>query len=254
MDDVYGQQPAPQMTPLQTLLAVITRPQAAFERLARNPEWVLPTVMLLLGIGALRITQGMASARYVTEMMQRAPQPRGTFPTEMVGGFTLIISVFTVPIIVAGTWFVRTGILWILGLLFSGEGEFMALLSAIGYAWLPFLMQHLLLAALYLAIPDVILQRPDMSQLKDPAVMQAVVYRGLLWSVGQHLSPFAIWNLILCTMAVGATLKLSRGQAIAVALIPWILQLIWRVGSMLFWAELSSLFSGMTPQTPAPYP
>ncbi|MCC6445093.1 MAG: YIP1 family protein [Armatimonadetes bacterium] len=243
VDDAYEPPSGPEMNPLQTLMAVVTRPQAAFDRLARKPEWGIPSIMLLAGIGTLYTT----SMRFAGEAMKNMPQQPGM--PALSSEFMMILSIFLVPIISAGTWFIRTGVLWVTSLLFGGEGEFLALLSAIGYAWLPFFIQHALMTVWLVIAPDQAGQQAGMN-IQDPAVLR----RALIFSVGQHIGPFAIWNLILCVIAVATVLRLSRGQAVAVVLIPWFLQLIWRIGYMLFSSQLAGMVTNMTPPASPPSP
>lgn len=230
-----------------SLFAVLYAPVKTFMGLAARPRILLPLLFLIVlsGIsGAVLISkidpdeqrsqmreqfekQGMAGAQ-LEESVQRA--------SGFMAKFGLVFALF--GSVIVAVFAVLFGALLLGGLKLSGASElsFRQALSITVHAWMPVGVVSLLSIPVALGRQTISMAEAQsgnilMSNLGFLANEQTSnVMRALLSSV----DVFSFWTLALTTIGGAVMGRVSRGAALTVALVLWILGVLLRVGGAMF--------------------
>jgi hypothetical protein len=266
--------PVPSEAPLEAVpsfrerfLGVILRPRETLAGLEEPDAWFWPSLLLLMGYGTYYLAIGVGMGRFMTGFMTAIFRGPGggnsaslppnflTIMGSMMPPLYIFLAVLQVPFYVALSWTLRTLVFYGFSVALGGARPRWSRVAAmVGWAWVPIFLQYVLLGVLMLAAPRIFTFFIPLP--KDPmsAGSPAMANRQWQGSVAQillEISPFVLWNMVLCMLGVEALFRLPRWKAFLVVFTPTLLQVL----VQLAWIVLSlSLSRGMTPSPTAPMP
>jgi hypothetical protein len=245
---------------------MLIRPRATFAAMSEPDAWFWPAVLLgvgymvyLSGIGArmFELTGAVLARQVGNSSSARDPVLQIVLSVmPPIEGFVTIIQA---PLTAALSWVVRC-------LVFSGLAAALRgarapagrVAAMVGWAWVPLLFQYCLIGIAVLVSPQVgsffLGVQPDSDRLDAGAVGRLSWERQTMLM----LSPFVIWNLLLCHIGVEETFKLPRWKAGIVVLLPTLIQFGFQIGMIALSSSFLKLLSGAggsaEPASPIPRP
>lgn len=212
----------------ERLGGVLLAPGRTLQDVAKQPDWVAPFFLVLASalLGALA-----ASGSFLTSMGSRPPG----LPIFMMV-MPLFFMVVVATIFGYGAWFVRTGSIWLLARISGERTRFYPLLSAVGYAYLPVLLQATVAAGM-LAF--------GVAQISGLSITMPTSLAGLFPALAAGKAPlrvllgeieiFSLWSLVLMVIGVQRVYGFRMRQAAAIGAIYWILVVGATVGVAALW-------------------
>lgn len=236
----------------QRLAGVLLRPREAFQRIADGDDsdaWYGPAYLLIVGYSLYFLAIGVGMARTMSAMMA-AGGSTGPTPPGMAGWMTFFMAssqVYTalwqVPLYVAISWAVRSGVFYGLGVLLRGDRPaWSRVIAMVGWAWVPIFFQYVLFGVLMLIFPpimDFFLPIPQEGKPMDMMSLQKSKWQG---QVLFQASPFILWNLYLCVVGVAAVFRLPTWKASVVVLVPTVLQILFNIGAYFLSTWMAGMF------------
>lgn|GEM_PF-2706247 len=222
------------------LFNVIPTPTAVYEDLDRSPRWRIPLVFLLISsviIGWFMIPAMIEPMRKIFESSFGSAGAQAAMNGVMKS--MVVAQLLIAPAVVMLRWFVLAGILFLLAMIFAGDGGnlFKRLFSAVAYAEIIFVFMNLLtLLILNLRGIERIESAYDMTIFKGLEVLLPDRdAHPTLSTLLSNINPFAIWYIITISVGFRVMTKSGKAKAIALAGIAW---LVW-----VFLSELQAIIS-----------
>ncbi len=222
-------QGATKPNPFQRIVGVLISPDETFASIARQPDWIVPLlIMLVLSMaGGILIAQRVDFTELAREAMESSPQT-AQIPADRLEStirFTAAImkvGTYSAPVISIIFLLIVAGVLLLAFRIFGGEGNFVQAFSVTVYAWYPRLIKGLvalvvLLSRKSMSVFD--LQNPLLSNLGflfDPKT------HPLQFALGISLDLFSIWSLILLIIGFATISRLTRARSAVIVVSLWI--------------------------------
>jgi len=231
----WGQPPAARLAML------LRRPAALFAGLTDCYAWLWPAlvmfVVMLLYCIPVSIMIGATSAASLRGSLEGElndmPEAIRVALVEIMPAIQRAGPILAVPMALMMSWFLRTGMFYLLGSLFTpARPPIRQVASMVAWAWLPLALQDLALALAMIASPELV-------PLIEPGASGQLATDGFLGFAGwgmvltQFASPLVWWNLALCFIGVRTLFGLGRGAALAVVAVPTALDLALKVLTMM---------------------
>ncbi len=236
----------------ERFVGVLVRPRETFRHLAESADrdaWYGPAYLLIIGYSLYFLAIGVGMARLMSAMAApgnaTSPTPPGMadWMTFLMSASQLYTALWQVPLYVAISWAVRTGIFYGLGVLLHGDRPAWGrVVAMIGWAWVPIFFQYVLLGVLMLAFPpvmDFFLPIPEQGKPIDVMSLQNSKWQG---QVLFQASPFILWNLYLCTVGVANVFRLPTWKASVVVLVPALAQILFNIGAYFLSTWMAGMF------------
>lgn len=239
----------------ERLLGVLRRPTATFAAMTDPEAWLWPAVFLLAGYTVYFLAYGVGGARWQLGWMYSL-MTTGNSPTDqataqavrnmlawLAPASQLFGNLLSVPMMVAASWAVRSGVFYGLARLLGGAKPPPGRVAAmVGWAWVPLLFQYSLVGVLMLAVPQVMsffLPLPAEGGMPKAGEALNTQWHGQMLF---YLSPFVFWNLALCVLGVAELFRFPRWKASIVVLVPAVLQLLYLLATYVLSALLLKTF------------
>ncbi len=166
-----------------------------------------PVVLVALGYLFYYIGRGFLVLKlgpmYASLLTKTAASPAAVAIAALVG------SLCCFPINAVFSWFLWAGVLFLAAMIAGRRGNFWAVFSAVGYAFLPYVFAGLL-GGIAMAIIS--------QSLAVQTLVTSGVRRALLISLG-FVALFSIWNVALCAVALEKTMGLPRPVSAAIVIV-----------------------------------
>jgi hypothetical protein len=223
------------------IIGVIFSPKETFQSIARNPTWLLPTIILAVVGVAFIVAFGSRPGAWRAYMetqfdnssraQQLSPQQREQaletqlkYTPKVTPAIVPIADFLIILIIAAAYWVVFS----------MGAGIKMSFKTSLGiaaHAWVPFVLSSLL------AIVVVLLKDPSTVDLNNPLAADVGAYLPTgsskpLIAAAHSLDLFSFWVLALFAMGYSAVApkKLSFGGALGWVVGVWLLYVMCKTG------------------------
>jgi hypothetical protein len=223
--------PAPDAGPepnsFQRIIGVLFSPDATFASIARKPDWVVPLVLIMilaLGNGFLiasRIDFG-APAREAMAQNKNMTQEQMDRAEKMSVGMGKVAK-FIAPVIMVIVFLVVAGALLLAVRLMGGEGDFKQAFSVTCYAWLPNVLQSIILTIVILAkgltginpqtIPTIL--RSNLGFLVDMKTQP------MAFALLSSLDLFTIWVVVLLVIGFAYVGRISKTKSAVAVVSLW---------------------------------
>lgn len=232
-------------------VALIDRPGAAMREAASRPRgWWLPALLLIVGLATY--TLGSADAQLAlanertAEMMGRITANMSEEQAQMVREQSRPMSLPTYLLSALGGGVATMAIGWVArgalahfgSLALGGVSVWGSTFAASLWSMVPFFVRDLLMTAIYLVRGQLVEQQglaflaSSGDWLRDS--------RSIPVALLANVDPFALWHLVLFTLAIAASTRLGRGRAAVLALLVWALI----AGLKLVPVAISAAFTG----------
>ena len=238
---MFEMPPAAPPTLEERITGLVTDPAPALAQIAERVDWVPAAVMLLAGYAIYTLPLAYHVAVNQAHLFQSVTEQTGSQPpppglqlffgrfAPVWGAMTAFGSVLSVPWMVAGTWFTRTGLLYLLGrgLMSGSSRSFFRLFAGVGWAWLPVFLQNVLIGLAFMLSPAALhffVPLPHATSGIQPQSQFELSYSSMRMWILQFATPFVWWNWYLCALAVEASLAIPRRRAAVVVALQVVLQ------------------------------
>ncbi len=230
--DQPGNEPAPQpaappakANPFGRLVGVLFSPDETFASIARTPDWLVPLLLfvVLAGVGGYVFTHHVDFVTNMRAQMEErhAPSDQIDQAVKVTKAISTVIA-YCSPLISIIVYVLVAAILMLAFRMMGGEGDFAQYFSVTLYAWLPQVIQSLIVLVVLLTRTDPVgaeglatLVRSNLAFLTD--MKEHAVLFGLLGS----LDVFTIWSLILMSIGFAHVSKFSKAKSATIVVSVW---------------------------------
>jgi hypothetical protein len=227
--------PAPDAEPkpnsFQRIIGVLFSPDTTFASIARRPDWAVPLVLILviaLANGILiasRIDFG-APAREAMAQNKNLTQEQMDRAEKMSVGMGKVAK-FIAPVFTALAMIVVAGALLLAVRLMGGEGDFKQAFSVTCYAWIPNVLQSIVLTIIIFAKGATAI---------NPVALPTMVRSSLAFLVDMKSQPmafallssvdlFTIWVVVLLVIGFAYVGRISKVKSSVAVVSLWVLSI-----------------------------
>ncbi len=216
---------APKPNGFQRVIGVLMAPNETFASIARQPDWVVPLVIILVValIGGILFAQRVDFATPMREAMEQ----RGNMQPDqidrairMTTAFTKVLS-YTAPVTSAIVLLIVAAINLLAFRLFGGEGDFRQAFSVTLYAWMPNVIKSIIVTAI---IASRTVQATDLPTLlrSNLAFLVTMKVHPMLFSLLSGFDVFSFWLLALLIIGFAYVAKFSKSKSAAIVISLWV--------------------------------
>jgi hypothetical protein len=228
-----GAEPKP--NPFQRIIGVLFSPDATFASIARRPDWVVPLLFILIlslanGIVlSSRIDFG-APAREAMAQNKNMTQEQMDRAEKMSVGMGKVAK-FIAPVIAIIVLLIVAGALLLTIRLLGGEGDFKQAFSVTCYAWIPNVLQAIVLTIVVLAKGATAINPqafPTMVR-SNPAFLVDMKTQPMAFALLSSLDLFTIWVLVLLIIGFAYVGRVSKAKAAVAVLSLWAVTILFKL-------------------------
>lgn len=224
--------PSAKYSALQRLWMVFTSPGEVFADINIKPTWVLILILfVVLGVAVqlIAVPHVDTEATLFESLGDRADDLSEAQIDNMVGQAERIGRLAPLFTIVVGpiAWAIMAGVFFVMLKITGSETDYVRTLSTILHAYWPAsVVQSVLMAVLIQRVGQIPQSEiPNVVKANLGAFLSPDTPAGLL-AVANSISVFNIWAVILLVIGFTIVGRISRGKAVAAALVPWLLYLV----------------------------
>ena len=226
---------------IQKLILIFTNPTEAFEKLALKPDWIIPTLLIIVfSIGAAFLVYDLQLDAQKQKFLnnENIPEERKDLileqldeaqnsPTRMVQPIAAIVIITFITF--AGV----AGILLIAGnFILGGKADYKSMLAIYAWGYLVAIPEMLVKIPLTLAKESVHVYT-SLALMFDPADAETVIFK-----LANAVDIFSIWRIVLWSIGFGVVYKLSSEKSFSVVISLYVVYVLAYIG-------ISSLFGGI---------
>ena len=225
-----GAEPKPNS--FQRMIGVLFSPDATFASIARRPDWVVPLLLILVlslanGILLSSRIDFAAPARDAMAQNKNMTQEQMDRAEKMSAGMGKVAK-FIAPVLAALALLVVAGALLVAIRLMGGEGDFKQAFSVTCYAWIPNVIQSIVLTIIIFAKgatainPTVI---PTMVR-SSPAFLVDMKTQPMAFALLSSLDLFTIWVVVLLIIGFAYVGRVSKAKSSVAVISLWVLTIL----------------------------
>jgi hypothetical protein len=224
---------APKPNSAQRIIGVLIAPNETFASIARQPDWVVPLVVLLVFsvIGGIIFAQRVDFAGPVREAMEE----RGNMPPEAAAravrfavAFSKVAS-YGAPLFAAASYLVVAGVFLLVFRMFGGEGTFKQAFSVTVYGWMPSLIKGIIITIVVLAKSGIGAQELATVVRSNPGFLVSMKEHPMLFAALTSFDLFNIWTMILFIIGFAYMAKFSKAKSAAIVISVWIVASLFKL-------------------------
>ena len=228
-----GAEPKP--NPFQRIIGVLFSPDATFASIARRPDWVVPLaliVILSLANGILissRIDFG-APAREAMAQNKNMTQEQMDRAEKMSVGMGKVAK-FIGPVIAIIVLLIVAGALLLTVRLMGGEGDFKQAFSVTCYAWIPNIIQAIVLTIIVLAKGSTAINPQTIPTIvrSNPAFLVDMKTQPMAFALLSSLDLFTIWVIVLLVIGFAYVGRISKAKAAVAVVSLWAVTILFKL-------------------------
>jgi hypothetical protein len=222
----------PKPNPFQRIIGVLFSPDATFASIARRPDWVVPLVLILvlaLANGILvasRIDFG-APAREAMAQNKNMTQEQMDRAEKMSVGIGKVAK-FIAPVFSALAMLIVAGAILVAVRLMGGEGDFKQAFSVTCYAWIPNVLQSIVLTIIIFARGSTAINPtafPTMIR-SNLAFLVDMKTQPMAFALLSSLDLFTIWVIVLLIIGFAYVGRVSKVKSSVAVLSLWVLSVL----------------------------
>lgn len=215
-------------------------PDETLRDIARKPDVLVPLIVILVisTISGIVLAPRMEFDSMRTQMAARNPNlsPDDIDRGVRIAGAVGKVSAYASPLIALAAFAIMAGVLFIAFRLFGGEGTFKQAFSVVIYAWIPRVIQGIILTIIiaFKGTVDV----NDMPTLvrSNLAFLTDMSQHPVLFSLLSTFDLFTIWTVILLIVGFAWTSRFTKTRSAAIILSIWMFITIVKLGFAAFGA------------------
>jgi hypothetical protein len=228
-----GAEPKPNS--FQRLIGVLVSPDATFASIARRPDWVVPLlfiVILSLANGLVlssRIDFG-APAREAMAQNKNMTQEQMDRAERMSVGMGKVAK-FIAPVIAIIVLLIVAGALLLAVRLMGGEGDFKQAFSVTCYAWIPNVLQAIILTIIVLAKGATGINPQTFPTMvrSNPAFLVDMKTQPMAFALLSSLDLFTIWVIVLLIIGFAYVGRISKAKAAVAVVSLWAVTILFKL-------------------------
>jgi hypothetical protein len=228
-----GAEPKPNS--FQRIIGVLFSPDATFASIARRPDWVVPLLFILIlslanGIVlSSRIDFG-APAREAMAQNKNMTQEQMDRAEKMSVGMGKVAK-FIAPVIAIIVLLIVAGALLLTIRLMGGEGDFKQAFSVTCYAWIPNVLQAIILTIIVLAKGATGINPQTFPTMvrSNPAFLVDMKTQPMAFALLSSLDLFTIWVLVLLIIGFAYVGRVSKAKAAVAVLSLWAVTILFKL-------------------------
>jgi hypothetical protein len=229
----------PPKSGLQRVAGVLFSPGETFSDIARKPDILIP-LLLIIVVGFVSVIlvaphldfDAMLSQQ--REMMKEKNPNMSEQDMERVERFqkgAMKAGPWFGPIIIVVMTVITAGVLLLAFRLFGGEGSFMQAWSTVLYAWIPRVIQSIIVSIIVLARGKVNPMEMDTVVKSNLGFLVDIKEHPGLFSLLASIDLFTIWYIVLLIIGFAIVAKVSRAKSATIVLSIWLLIILIKSGA-----------------------
>ena len=218
--------PASKPNSLQRIIGVLIAPNETFASIVRQPDWVVPLVIILVIslIAGIVFAQRVDFASGMREAMEQNKNLQPDQIDRMVRISSGVAKVFAYcsPVLSAIILLIVAGALLLVFRLFGGEGDFRQAFSVTVYAWMPGIIKSIIITAI-IAVRTVSLNDLAILVRSNLAFLVTMKEHPMLFTLLSSLDVFTFWLLALLVIGFSYVSKFSKSKSAAIVISLWVI-------------------------------
>jgi hypothetical protein len=229
---------APTKNTLQRIAGVLFAPAETFLDIARKPNILGPLlIIVLLGyVSTFFIVQRMDWSAVTEAQMDAIKKQNPNMSQEDMDRVTRMTSaigkvVGWISPLMGVVWYViLAGVLLLAHRMMGGEGNFQQAFSVTLYAWMPLLINGIILTIVIIARGSVDPTQMATVLKSNPAFLVDMKEQAVLFSLLSTFDIFTIWTIVLLIIGFAAVAKTSKAKSAAIVISLWVVFILIKVG------------------------
>ena len=217
--------PAPKPSSFQRMIGVLFSPNETFASIAKQPDWVVPLVIILV----LSMVTGIVFAQRIDfgAGIRDAMEQRGNASPDQVdravriGTAAAKIFAYCAPVASLIILLIIAGILLLAFRVMGGEGNFRQALSVTCYAWMPGVIKSLLITIIVAARTVSATELPTVLR-SNLAFLVSLKENPLLFAILSKFDIFSIWLIVLLIIGFAFVSGFSKAKSAAIIISLWV--------------------------------
>ena len=221
----------PKPNPFARMIGALFSPNETFASIARRPDWVVPLLVIVL-IGYVSTFLIMPRMDWDAIVAMQEEQIKAKNPNmsqeqlEQVEKMTKAggkVFGWVAPVI-AVIWYVIVALVLLLAFrLLGGEGTFGKAFSATLYAWMPSVLNGIVLTIVIVARGGLVDPTQMATVVKsNPAFLVDMKAQPVLFALLSSIDVFTIWTVVLLIIGFAALSRVSKAKATAIVIPLWV--------------------------------
>jgi hypothetical protein len=217
--------PAPKPNSFQRIIGVLFSPNETFGSIARQPDWVVPLMVLLVFslIAGIVFAQRVDFAGPIRDQMEQNAnmQPDQIDRAVRIGGAAAKVFAYCSPLISIIFLLIIAGVLLLAFRVMGGEGDFRQAFSVTTYAWMPSVIKGIILTAI-VATRSVAATDLAVVMRSNLAFLVPMKQNALLFTLLSRLDIFSIWIVILMIIGFAYVSRFSKAKSAVIVISLWV--------------------------------
>jgi len=202
------------------IIEALTNPDTFFKKLSQKEISLKEPFLIVLIFSILIAISAYISTSFIYKIFP--PQ------YQQVLAFTKIIALISAFIGGIVSWLIIAGVMYLISIIFKGEGSFKKTLSFTGYGFLPNIIGAIITIPIaYYYLSQIHIPQLTISQLQNPVIikmiMKQIFPKTLIYTNAVIGFAVTIWNLYIWTYAINYARNLDLKKAFITALIPTVI-------------------------------
>jgi hypothetical protein len=227
--------PLKKMNVFERAAGVLFSPGETFENIARKPDILAPMLLLLVVsyIGTILLVPRIDFGEAVRQQIQR--QGRQMSDSDMdtavrIGSAFGKVIAYTSPFLAFALIAIIAGVLLLAFRLFGGEGTYAQAYSASLYAWIPQVINGLILGIVGLTRDGIDPTLMPTLVKSNPAFLVDMKAQPMLFAFLASIDVFTIWSVILFIIGFSILARVSKAKAASIVLSLWAALIVVKLG------------------------
>ena len=222
----------PKPSGFQRVIGVLMTPNETFASIARQPDWLVPLVIILV----VSLVAGIVFAQrvdFISPMREAMEQNKNMSPDQIdraVRISSAVAKVFSYasPLLSVISLLIIAAVLLLVFRLFGGEGDFRQAFSVVVYSWMPGIIKSIVVIAIVAARS---VSASDLATLlrSNLAFLVTMKDHPMLFVLLSSLDVFTIWLLALLIIGFGYVSRLSRSKSAAIVISLWVVVTLFKL-------------------------
>lgn len=220
----------PPISPVQAVIGTFAKPSETFRRLVARPTWWLPFVLwfVIATIGGAIFTSKTDWEQAAQATIQKSADSGRAIPDSAaprIASFMRITGMVIAPVFTVLGAFLGALVLWGLARMFGGEVRYVQTLALLVHAYLPKVLGGIVGIVILSSMAPGSIELQNATRIIKSSLAAFLPEGSAQWALAlaSSVEVFWIWTIALVAIAFGRIPSLSKGAAVTISVILWIL-------------------------------
>lgn len=228
--------PAPDAGPkpnsFERVIGVLFSPDATFASIARRPDWVVPLVLIM----AFTFVNGFITASridFAAPAREAMEQQKNVSPEQVDRAVRMSVGIgkvlkFISPILAVIVLMIVSGVLLLSVRILGGDGDYKQAFSATCYAWLPNVIQGIVLTVIIFARGGTAISPQSLMTMmrSNLAFLADMKTQPMAFALLSSLDLFTIWVVVLLVLGFAHLARISKAKSSGVVISLWAVTIV----------------------------